>query len=250
MSAMRAGGGAQTRAIGHLDDVSLADAYPWPQGPWLRAMMVTTLDGAAVGPDGRSGSISCAADRRVFAETRRLCDAVLVGAGTIRAERYRPMLAKAEHAEQRAELGLAVAPVVAIVSAAADLPWQEPLFSESALPVLVLASQSAPADRLSLARRHAEVIALPGERLDPREVVRILHERGLRRIVCEGGPMLLRHVAQAGLIDEADISVAPVIAGGGQVVTGPAFDAPIAFDLVQVAWAEGFAFQRYLARRP
>lgn len=236
--------------ISHLDEVSLADAYPWPPGPWLRAMMVTTLDGAASGPDGRSGSISCAADRRVFAETRRLCDAVLVGAGTIRSERYRPMLAKAEHAEQRAELGLAVAPVVAIVSGSADLPWEEPLFRESALPVLVFTSDSAHVDSLAVARQHADVIALPGERIDPREIVRVLHERGLRRIVCEGGPVLLRHVAQAGLIDEADISIAPVIAGGGQVVTGPAFDSPVAFELAQVAWAEGFTFHRYLARRP
>jgi Pyrimidine reductase, riboflavin biosynthesis len=73
-------------------------------------MMVMTLDGATTGPDGLSGTISGAADKRVFMETRRLSDAVLVGAGTIRAERYRPMLAKPEWQEARQAAGLAAAP--------------------------------------------------------------------------------------------------------------------------------------------
>ena len=78
--------------------------------------MVMTLDGATVGPDGLSGSISGAADKRVFMETRRLADVVLVGAGTIRAERYRPMVAKPEWQDARADAGLAPAVQVVIVS--------------------------------------------------------------------------------------------------------------------------------------
>ena len=53
-------------------------------------MMVTTLDGAAAGPDGLSGSISGEADKLVFDAVRREADAVLIGAGTMRAERYGP----------------------------------------------------------------------------------------------------------------------------------------------------------------
>ena len=66
-----------------------------------------SLDGATVGPDGKSGSLSGPADRRALAQTRRLADAILVGASTIRAERYRPMLAKAEEARRKAEEALA-----------------------------------------------------------------------------------------------------------------------------------------------
>lgn len=229
-----------------MDDEGLAAAYPWPDGAWLRAMMVTSLDGAAAGSDGLSGSISSEADRRIFAEARRLCDAVLVGAGTIRAERYRPMRAKPEYAGARAADGLQAAPVVAIVTGSADLPWDEPLFAESTLPVLVIAPSSAAADRLEQARAHADLVVLPGDRLDPVAVVAELHRRGLRRIVCEGGPRLLRDVAQAGLIDEADIAVAPMLVGGGQVGTGAPFAVPVRFDLAHVIVDEGFAFHRYI----
>ena len=63
---------------GDLDDDQVRDAYPWPDhGRWVRAMMVTTLDGAAAGPDGLSGSISSDVDRAVFDAVRRL-----VAAGT------------------------------------------------------------------------------------------------------------------------------------------------------------------------
>ena len=83
--------------MGALTDEQVVAAYPWPAGRrWVRAMMVTTLDGAAAGPDGLSGSISGDADQAVFAAVRRHADAVLIGAGTLRAERYKPMLARKE----------------------------------------------------------------------------------------------------------------------------------------------------------
>lgn len=243
-----------------MNALELAQAYPWPQAqggsplkgandPWLRGMMVMSMDGATVGPDGKSGSLSGPADRRVLAETRRLADVVLVGASTIRVERYRPMIAKAADAHERAELGLASAPVVAIVSASLDLPWQEPLFSESTMPVLVLTSQAADPDRLAVAREHAEVVALPGERCDPADVVAHLHGRGLNRITCEGGAVLLAGIAGAGLLDELDLTIAPLLVGGGQVVTSTGgFPEPIAFELVQALRADGFSFHRYLTR--
>src|SRR3954467_4360445 len=95
-------------AEGALTDADVLAAYPWPEGRrWVRAMMVTTLDGAASGPDGLSGSISGDADQAVFAATRRYADAVLVGAGTLRAERYQPMRTKPADAEARRSQGLA-----------------------------------------------------------------------------------------------------------------------------------------------
>jgi riboflavin biosynthesis pyrimidine reductase len=66
-------------------------SYAWPDGPWLRVNMVNTVDGAAQGPDGRSGTINNEVDMRVFQELRRTSDVILVGAGTARAERYGPV---------------------------------------------------------------------------------------------------------------------------------------------------------------
>ena len=233
---------------GPVDQSDLAWAYPWPDAPrWIRAMMLTTLDGAAYGNDGASGSISSKADRAVFNVTRRLADAALIGAGTMRVERYRPMKAKPELADQRASLGLAAAPGLVLVSQSLDIPWEEDVFSQSTITPIVVTSESADPDRLAVARDRCDVIALPGERVDPVALIDALEERGLHRIVCEGGPHLLRELSAAGLVDEADISVAPMIAGGGQIVTGVALESPLKFELVHAIEHEGFLFNRYVA---
>ena len=72
-----------------LSDGDLVRRYARPAGhvgPWLRVNMVSTVDGAAQGADGRSGGINNAADKRVFDLLRSTADAVLVGAGTARSE--------------------------------------------------------------------------------------------------------------------------------------------------------------------
>ena len=234
-----------------FDAATLARCYPWPaDGPWLRAMMVLSLDGAVAGADGRSGSISSPTDRLVMAEARRLSDAVLIGAGTLRAERYTPMRARAEAQDARRTDGQASAPVLAIVSGSLDLPWDEPVFSESTIRPLVLTTREVPAGRLEAARAAAEVIVLPGQRGVAVEAVAALHQRGLQRIVCEGGVRLLAEVARDGLIDEVDLSLSPLIASGGQVTVGVPSVSPRAYALTQVLHHEGFLFTRYLAVEP
>ena len=66
----------------------LAELYAVPRTPWVRVNFVSTVDGAATGEDGRSGSINNAVDQRVFRELRTQCDVVVIGAGTARAEGY------------------------------------------------------------------------------------------------------------------------------------------------------------------
>ncbi|WP_051218351.1 dihydrofolate reductase family protein [Nocardioides insulae] len=62
--------------------------WDWPDRPWLRVNMVSTVDGSAQGEDGRSGSINNDVDREVFQSLREAAEVVLVGAGTARAEEY------------------------------------------------------------------------------------------------------------------------------------------------------------------
>jgi riboflavin biosynthesis pyrimidine reductase len=237
--------------LGPVDPGELVGLFAWPdRGRWLRAMMVATLDGSPVGPDGRSRSISSPADREVLATTRRLADVVLIGAGTFRAERYGPMRARPEDESARAAAGLAVAPRLAMVSASLDLPWEERTFAESTLPPIVVTTESADPDRLALARQAADVIALPGASVDPGAMLAALADRGLERVVCEGGPRLLADLARAGLVDEADITLSPLFTSGGQVPTGTAPPVPQRFGLEQVVVDDdGFLFTRYVAAR-
>jgi riboflavin-specific deaminase-like protein len=232
---------------GTLTDAEVVAAYPWPEGRrWVRAMMVTTLDGAASGPDGLSGSISGDADQAVFAATRQYADAVLVGAGTVRAERYQPMRAKPEHAEARRAQGLAPAPRLVIVSGRLELPWTEPVFSQSALPPLIVTGADADPEARARVPATCEVVTLAGVEVDPAAILDAMEERGLRRIVCEGGPNLLHAIVEAGLLDEADITLAPFFSGTTTSPQTPALRDVASFDLTQVITADGFLMARYL----
>lgn len=226
----------------------VADAYPWPQrGPWVRAMMVTTLDGSAVGPDGLSGSVSSPEDQAVFTAVRRYADAVLVGAETLRAERYTPMVAKPADAAHRAQAGQNAAPVVAVVSASLDLPWSLPLWTQSTHRPLVLTGEGGDPTRVATALAHAEVLALP--QITPQAIVTALTDRGLPRILCEGGPRLLHDFVAADLLDEADITLSPMFTGTSRTPLTETLPESARFDLVQVLHEKGVLMTRYLAPR-
>lgn len=228
--------------------MELEQRYPWPDGPWLRTMMVMTLDGATVGPDGLSGSISGPADKRVFMETRRLSDAVLVGAGTIRSERYKPMIARPEWQEAREALGLAPAPQIVVVSGRLDLPWDEPMFSQSALPVVVATTVDALPSAVSQAREHAEVIQVGEGSVDLGALIRLINDRGLTRINCEGGEALLDALVREELVDEMDLTISPILAGAGYLREPARGISPPypRFTLAHQFVDEGFVFCRFL----
>lgn len=225
----------------------LAEIYSWPPIWWIRAMMVQTIDGAFFGPDGKSRSISSDRDREVLVEARRLADVVLVGAQTIRSERYRPMVAKPEWQSARAAIGAQPAPVVAIVSASLDLPWEEPLFGESAITPIVFTDGSATRERTLMAEEiqaagRVEIIECASLPLDALEVLR---QRGFTRIVCEGGPRLLRDLFSE--IDEIDLTIAPMLIG--QDVPASVVDMEpnrIDWTLDYVWDDEGFIFNKYV----
>ena len=190
------------------------DDYPWPSGPWVRALFVMALDGAAAGPDGRSGSISGPADRRVLGAVRRWSDAVVVGAATMRAERYNPMKVSEAVAAERVAAGQQVAPRLVIVSASLDLPWSDPAYAESMLPPLIVTVDSAPAEARARVPSTCEVLVAPGERVDPMWLREQLVDRGMERIVCEGGRALLADFARAGAVDEWALTVSGLMPAG------------------------------------
>lgn len=236
----------QTTRSETLDEQAVTDRYPWPDdGPWVRAMMVTTLDGAAAGPDGLSGSISSTADQSVFNAVRRHADAVLIGASTLRAEEYSPMRAKEADAARRAEAGQEPAPVVAVVTRSLDLPWHLPIWEESTQRPIVVTSSDADPGRLATARQHADVITLPAT--TPEAVVDALVDRGLRRIVCEGGPHFLRDLIAADRLDEADITLSATFSGTTESPTTAMLATPKRFRLAQALEEGDFLMLRYLA---
>lgn len=193
------------------------DDYPWPDGPWVRALFVMSLEGAYAGPDGRSGSISGPADRRILAAVRRWSDAVVVGATTMRVERYSPMRVNEAATSERLVRGMAPAPRLVVVSASLDLPWSDPVYSESAMAPLIVTTAAAPQSARSQVPDTCELVVAPDERVDPGWLIAELGRRGLVHIVCEGGPGLLRDFLRARAIDEWALTLSGLTSAGAYV---------------------------------
>ncbi|MFE7241453.1 pyrimidine reductase family protein [Streptomyces sp. NPDC057580] len=231
-----------------LDELADAYAYPTGDGPWLRANMVSTLDGAAQ-HDGRSQPISSDTDMRIFGTLRGLADVVVVGAETVRMEGYRPARARDAFAARRAAAGQGPAPAIAVVSGSLDLDFSLPLFVSPLVPTLVVTGAGAPSDRIEAARSAGAEVVIAGEgsRVDPTRVVRELADRGLRRQLAEGGPRLLGQFVAAGVLDELCLTLSPMLtAGDAQRITGgPSVAVPERFTLASILEEAGFLFTRY-----
>lgn len=210
--------------------------------PFLFTNFALTVDGRAT-IDGRSGSIGSETDTALLVALRMEADAVLIGAGTMRAEGYGRIVADPAKREARERRGLAPDPLMVIVSNRLELPWDAPLFTAGAGEVVVFTS----------AERE------PPETATPMEVVRHEHrvnlvelarwlraERDVRSLLSEGGPTLHAELLAAGLVDELFITRAPRIAGGA----GPGLFAGLEahtreLELVWLCEADGELYARY-----
>jgi riboflavin-specific deaminase-like protein len=228
-----------------LDDAGLADAYRVPAGRHLRVNFIAALDGA-ISIEGRSGGLGSTGDRRVFRVLRALADAVLVGAGTAAAEGYRPITADSPVGLARARLGRpSVAPVV-VVSRRASLAPDDQLVTDAVAPTLLVTCASADANRRSaLAAAGVTVLVCGDDDVDLRAAVDALADRGLEQLVCEGGPALFRAALSAGVVDELDLSIAPLLVGGGPGLLPSSLPVPARAELVQVLAEDDVLFTRY-----
>ena len=227
-------------------DVDLLMAYRYPADRrWVRANMVTSLDGSAV-RGGRSGGLSGPDDQQVFGVLRGLADVVLVGAGTARLEGYRALRPKPAYADLRASLGQRPAPVLALVSGRLDLDPASDLFHGGGERTVVVTSAAADANARARLAEVADVLVAGDQQVDLPLALDELAQRGLKRLLCEGGPTLLAGLAASGRLDELCLTVAPqLVAGNGpRILAGPELD--VHFSLGQLLESDGVLFTRYV----
>lgn len=220
-----------------------------PDRPYLVLNMVETLDGR-VAIDGRSGPIGNRADRELFHGLRTQGDAVMVGAGTLRTERYGPVTKSDELRERRRRDGLAPDAVTCVVSGRLELPPDLPLLQDPGSEVLILtASHDEPPDVPSRCECIRGEIGPHGLELAPL-LGRLRSDHGIRSIVCEGGPSLNESLFQEGLVDELWLALAPKIAAGEALtmVSGPVLRPVRELSLVAVLESEDHLFMRYRLR--
>lgn len=200
------------------DDVDVHARYAdgWLDGGGLRADFVSSVDGA-VTVAGLSRGLQTRGDNQVFAALRDLADVVLVGGGTARAEGYAAAHPGGERLSQRRRFGLAPVLPTAVVSRSLRLDPAAPLFTDadSDARTIVITCEAGDAVVRAELERVADVIACGDQDVELGAAREALERRGLRRILCEGGPTLFADLCRAGVVDELCLSLTPFLAGPG-----------------------------------
>ncbi len=227
------------------------DAYrPWEQPheerPFVATNFAATVDGrATIG--GVSGPIGSATDTEMLARLRTRFDAVMIGAGTMRAERYGRVVADQEQRERRERIGLPHDPLMVIVSGHLDLPWDAPLFTAGGGRVLIFtASEAEPPETATSLRvvRHEGAV-------DVVAALRHLRgEGGIRALLCEGGPHLHAQLWAANLIDDLFLTTAPRLTGAEapRIIEGSDLPGIAELELAWLLEHDGELFARYRSR--
>jgi riboflavin-specific deaminase-like protein len=237
-----------------VDELDFADrALTAPGRPYVILNMTSTVDGRA-SIAGRSGAISDQADRQLFHGLRSVVDAVMAGAGTVRAERYGRIIADERSRRSRLQRGRSEEPLACVVSGSVSLPPDTPLLNEPQARVVIVTGSSA-----SLPESAAQVRYVRAERdgrLDLAAALAELSERfDVRTLLCEGGPHLNSHLLAAGLVDELFLSLSPRLAGAEQhaggalrILAGVEFAHPVELELLGALESGSHLFLRYGVR--
>jgi riboflavin-specific deaminase-like protein len=205
--------------------------------------MVTSADGKAT-LAGRTAPMSAETDRELFHHLRAQADGILVGAGTVRIERYGQVTKTGELRAKREREGLPANAVAVVVSGRLDLPPDLPLLSDPESHVIVVTSSDA---ELPDCAARVEYVREPL----PTALGTLRDQHGLRSLMCEGGPTLNSTLFAEGLVDELFLTVAPTIAGAGEALTiveGAPLPAAAVLELRTAHEAGGHLFLRYLVR--
>lgn len=223
-------------------------AVDWLDGGGLRVNFVAAVDGAVTAA-GRSRGLQTPGDNAVFAALRDLADVVTVGSGTAVAESYRAVrLAERRRAFRQAH-GLPAQLRIAVFSRTLRLDPAHGLFVDAApeARTLVLTCAAADPERRRALEQVAEVVVAGERTVEPAASRRALEERGLRRILCEGGPTLFAELAAAGVVDELCLSVTPMLCGPGaaRITTGTPWDSLLPLSLSGLLEEDGALFCRY-----
>ncbi len=230
-------------------DELVSELRPWElataQRPHVAVNMVHTLDGRAT-VDGRTAPISSVADRQLFHALRTRVDAVMVGAGTLRVERYGRLVPDAERREQRSRAGLQPDPLAIVVSGSLELPSDLPLLQDPDSRVVVITASERSLDDV---RAEVQYLRFPDGGVDlAAALARLREDNRVRCVLCEGGPHLNASLLAAGLIDELFLTTFPRIAAGAgalSIMGDAPLGAPAALTLVSLCEHEGELFARY-----
>ncbi len=222
-------------AVASIDPLTAyAVDRPRPAGrPWVASLFVSTADGAAA-VGGRSGPLGGDGDREVFRAVRAVADVVVVGAGTVRAERYGPVTA--------VEAAAGPGPSGARPATPAWW-WSPPAWASTRTSGCSPRPTGRPRPRWSSTRPRrpstpgaasravaelVEVDAGPGGGVATAALLAELDRRHVGVAVCEGGPTLNGQLVADDVVDEVCLTLDPMVVGGDAPRIAPAHGVPAA----------------------
>ena len=206
-------------------DDDLHSLYAFPESlatPWVKVNFISSMDGAAT-VQGKSGGLGDDNDKRIFRLGRELCDVILVGSATAITENYRGIKPEDMAGIDRAALGLAPVPTIAIVTRSCTIePTALVIADTEVAPIIYTTSSADEGRRAAVAAAGAEVVLAGTDDVDLPAVVADLGKRGLYRVNGEGGPRLFGSMIAAGVVDELCLSIAPLLTSGdsGRIAVG------------------------------
>ena len=186
---------------------------------------VSSVDGVVtLGSKPSAGSVISGkdkADRFLMGLLRACADAVVLGAGTLRATpghlwtpaHVYPALST-EFTALRSALGRSAEPTLVLLTASGDVDFKHPALVRGAIVMTTGAGAKKIGDRLPKA---CELVALGNAKsLDVGKAIAELRSRGLDVLLSEGGPHVIGQLIGAGLLDEVFLTISPVLAGRGK----------------------------------
>ena len=254
------GDGAQFATLDRVEQFgrsALSKYYAYPENLrscWVRGNMIASIDGGATS-DGKSGDLGGDGDRTLFGVLRELADVIVVGASTARVENYSGVHFSAGQRKKRQLRGQAEVPPIAVMTRSGRVARDAKLLNDTEATPLVLTSGGAVSDTRRRLGGLAEVLDASGadaDSVDMRVALNLLAEKGLLRVLTEGGPGVLGMFVEQNVLDEMCLTVAPVLVGGkaARIVTGPA-EVHTAMQLSHgLTDDDGYLYLRYRRRDP
>jgi len=183
--------------------------------PLVILHFAVTADGKVSTSNHTPARFTSDRDKQWLLEVRALADAILVGRGTLETDRMSMDLPDQRLRERRIKEGKSEYPLRVILSGSGNISISLDVFQKGNAPIVIYSTEKmAPAQRRLLSE-HATVHLSGSDELDVFWLLWHLYEHyQVRSLVCEGGPTLVKALAQADLIDEIYLTIAAKIFGG------------------------------------
>lgn len=210
-SAWRAVLARRARADAALERSPLSELYgplcdAGRDGLFAVGHLAQSLDGRIATSNGVSQWISGAADLLHTHRMRALVDAVIVGVNTVLHDDPQLTVRRCAGAS----------PVRVVIDPERRLDGTQRVFTDGAAPTLLLVAADCARKGATPGKAEILEVARSGTGLDPHEIRRALAQRGLRRLLIEGGGITVSRFLAAGALDRLQITVAPMLLGSGR----------------------------------